>query len=95
MNFKLLFIFLILFCSSLVHGQEYSGAYLESKSYDYLSLLFDQKIRDTATATQIARAKISIFSISTYDTDYILIKKHTADNAISALRKEGYNVVVN
>ena len=43
----------------------------------------------------LARAKISIFSISTYDTDYILIKKHTADNAISALRKEGYNVVVN
>ena len=59
MNFKLLFILLILFCSSLLHGQEYSGAYLESKSYDYLSLLFDQKIRDTATATQIARAKIS------------------------------------
>ena len=43
----------------------------------------------------LARAKISIFSISTYDTDYILIKKHTAENAISALKKEGYNVVVN
>jgi hypothetical protein len=41
----------------------------------------------------LARAKISIFSISTYDTDYILVKKHTATQAITALKKDGYNVV--
>ncbi|CAM2742792.1 ACT domain-containing protein [Pseudoalteromonas distincta] len=41
----------------------------------------------------LARAKISIFSISTYDTDYILVKKQTASQALTALKKEGYNVV--
>jgi uncharacterized protein len=41
----------------------------------------------------LARADVSIFSISTYDTDYILVKKHTAGLAIKALKKDGYNVV--
>ncbi|GAA78115.1 ACT domain-containing protein [Pseudoalteromonas sp. BSi20495] len=41
----------------------------------------------------LARAKISIFSISTYDTDYILVKKQTALQAITELKKDGYNVV--
>ena len=43
----------------------------------------------------LARANVSIFSISTYDTDYILVKKHTATQAINALKKDGYNVVIN
>ena len=42
----------------------------------------------------LAKANISIFSISTYDTDYILVKKHTAQQAITALKKDGYNLVV-
>ncbi|ASM49741.1 hypothetical protein PESP_a1655 [Pseudoalteromonas espejiana DSM 9414] len=42
----------------------------------------------------LAKANISIFSISTYDTDYILVKKHTAQQAISALKSDGYNLVV-
>jgi len=41
----------------------------------------------------LARAKISIFSISTYDTDYILVKKQTASLALNALKNDGYNVV--
>lgn len=41
----------------------------------------------------LAHAKISIFSISTYDTDYILVKKQTASLALNALKKDGYNVV--
>lgn len=59
MKNKLLFVLLLFFCLSFTQAQEYSGAYLESKSYDYLSLLFSMKIQDTATATQIARAKIT------------------------------------
>ncbi|TMO72649.1 ACT domain-containing protein [Pseudoalteromonas sp. S3785] len=42
----------------------------------------------------LAKANISIFSISTYDTDYILVKKHTAQQAITALKNDGYNLVV-
>jgi len=41
----------------------------------------------------LARAGVSIFSISTYDTDYILVKKQTVTKAITALKADGYNVV--
>ncbi|KZN66595.1 amino acid-binding protein [Pseudoalteromonas luteoviolacea CPMOR-1] len=38
----------------------------------------------------LASANVSIFSISTYDTDYILVKEQQLNNAIQALRKDGY-----
>jgi len=38
----------------------------------------------------LAMAGISIFAFSTYDTDYILIKKVNIDNAILALKANGY-----
>ncbi|WP_409425274.1 ACT domain-containing protein [Pseudoalteromonas sp. RW-H-Ap-1] len=41
----------------------------------------------------LARAGVSIFSISTYDTDYILVKKQTVNKAMAALKADGYNVV--
>jgi hypothetical protein len=36
--------------------------------------------------------KISIFTISTYDTDYFLIKDHYIDEAITVLKNNGYTV---
>lgn len=42
----------------------------------------------------LANNKISIFAISTYDTDYILVKSNELDNAIESLLKEGYEVIV-
>jgi len=41
----------------------------------------------------LAREKISIFAISTYETDYILVKDKDIDNAVKALSKEKYEVV--
>ncbi len=41
----------------------------------------------------LAREKISIFAISTFDTDYILVKKTQVNNAMRALRKDGYAVL--
>ena len=41
----------------------------------------------------LAQAKISIFALSTYDTDYILVKKHAVKQATNALKKEGYHFV--
>ena len=38
----------------------------------------------------LAEAEISIFALSTYDTDYILIKSNTIDIAKNALQKAGY-----
>ncbi|WP_372770297.1 ACT domain-containing protein [Pseudoalteromonas sp.] len=41
----------------------------------------------------LAAAKISIFAISTFDTDYILVKRARIHDATSHLSKAGYKVV--
>ena len=41
----------------------------------------------------LANAKISIFAISTYDTDYVLVKEQQIQDAINALKKDGYTVL--
>ena len=40
----------------------------------------------------LANAGISIFALSTYDTDYIMVKQADLDRALSALREAGYPV---
>jgi hypothetical protein len=40
-----------------------------------------------ALATPLAEAKISIFAISTYDTDYVLVKEENLIKAIEVLSK--------
>jgi uncharacterized protein len=40
----------------------------------------------------LAKAKIPIFALSTYDTDYLLLKAGDLERAVSALRKEGHRV---
>lgn len=44
-------------------------------------------------STILAQKGISIFAISTYDTDYILVKNNDIDNAIDSLIKERYEVI--
>lgn len=44
-------------------------------------------------STVLAQKGISIFAISTYDTDYILVKNKDIDNAIKSLIKERYEVI--
>nr|WP_283104949.1 ACT domain-containing protein [Shewanella dokdonensis] len=44
-------------------------------------------------ATTLAEANISIFSMSTFDTDYILVKWDKLDAAVQALRGKGYQVI--
>ncbi|WP_404340325.1 ACT domain-containing protein [Pseudoalteromonas mariniglutinosa] len=41
----------------------------------------------------LARAEVSIFALSTYDTDYVLVKKHAVKKAIKALKTDGYLVL--
>jgi hypothetical protein len=43
-------------------------------------------------AAVLAKAECSIFTMSTYDTDYVLVKKSNIDVAIAALRAAGYRV---
>jgi len=47
----------------------------------------------SSISTILAQKGISIFAISTFDTDYILIKNKDVDEAIGALVKEKYKVV--
>ena len=41
----------------------------------------------------LAESKIGIFAISTYNTDYILVKTDNFDSALAALTSKGYTVV--
>ena len=44
-------------------------------------------------ATLLADNKIGIFAVSTYNTDYILVKDENFDRAISVLSDAGYVIV--
>lgn len=41
----------------------------------------------------LAAANVSIFAISTFDTDYILVKKDSVATAIKELRNNGYKML--
>ena len=41
-------------------------------------------------ATTLAKHGVSIFAVSTYDTDYVLLKKESKAVAIKALEADGY-----
>ena len=43
-----------------------------------------------ALAAPLAAAGVSIFAMSTYDTDYVLVKQDTLDDAVAALRAAGH-----
>ncbi|MFE4108244.1 ACT domain-containing protein [Almyronema epifaneia] len=44
-------------------------------------------------ATPLAEAGISIFAISTYDTDYLLVKQAQVKAAIAVLKQQGHRLV--
>jgi hypothetical protein len=45
-----------------------------------------------ALAEPLAAAKVSIFAISTYDTDYVLVREKSLETALAALRRAGHTV---
>lgn len=44
-------------------------------------------------STILAQAEISIFAISTYNTDYILLKEDKLEEAIEVLKQSGYEII--
>jgi uncharacterized protein len=40
----------------------------------------------------LARAGVSIFAVSTYDTDHVLVRADRLDDAVAALRAAGHRV---
>jgi len=47
----------------------------------------------SAVAAPLAEAGIGIFAVSTFDTDYVLVKEERLDLAASALRARGHRVL--
>lgn len=45
-----------------------------------------------ALITPLAKERISVLAIATYDTDYFLVKETQIEQAVQILRNEGYNV---
>lgn len=45
-----------------------------------------------SVAQPLAEAGVSIFAVSTYDTDYVLVKGEQLDSAVDALRERGHEV---
>ena len=41
----------------------------------------------------LAEAQISIFAISTFDTDYLLVKNEKLEDAIKVLKKSGFVII--
>lgn len=48
----------------------------------------------SSISNALASRDISIFAVSTYDTDYVLVKKMELENAVFELIQRGYDVVV-
>ncbi len=46
-----------------------------------------------SVAGPLAEAGVSIFAVSTYDTDYVLVKDEQLDVAASALSEQGHDVL--
>ncbi len=44
-------------------------------------------------ASALAREAIGLFVVSTYDTDYLLVKAEALDKAVMALSRDGHQVV--
>ena len=47
----------------------------------------------SSIAAPLAQAGVSIFAVSTYDTDYILVKENSLDQAVEALNMAGFLVL--
>jgi hypothetical protein len=42
----------------------------------------------------LAEASVGIFALSTFDTDYVLVKEENLENAIEALRRAGHHIEI-
>jgi hypothetical protein len=45
-----------------------------------------------ALVTPLAEALMSVFAISTFDTDYLLVKERDFENALAELRAAGHTI---
>ncbi len=46
----------------------------------------------SAVSAVLAQNRISLFTVSTYDTDYLLVKQKDIEKAVNALKNAGYDI---
>ena len=46
-----------------------------------------------ALSATLAEARVSIFAVSSYDTDYLLVKEAQLSSALKALEKAGHQII--
>jgi len=46
----------------------------------------------SSLASSLAEAKLSLFTISTFDTDYLLVSSESLSAAVSALERSGHKI---
>jgi hypothetical protein len=46
-----------------------------------------------SVAAPLAEAGVSIFALSTFDTDYVMVKADSLDNAVAALTAAGHRIL--
>lgn len=80
-------------CSSSIHvgSQKYESGWSCIKVEGPLDFSSTGILADLSTV--LADAGISIFSVSTFDTDYILVKSEKLPLAMEALQAAGYSCV--
>lgn len=59
----------------------------------YIAEMFDFSLIGVLSkiSAVLAENNIAIFAVSTYNTDYILVKSENFDKAVSVLKSNGYN----
>jgi hypothetical protein len=82
---------------SLVCEEKYLGAGLKAERGRRLirvdsTLAFSLTGIVAALAAPLAEAAVSIFSVSTYDTDYLLIRDEDLEKAAAVLERAGHKV---
>jgi hypothetical protein len=48
-----------------------------------------------ALTAPLRDSQVPIFAVSTYDTDWLLVKSDTAEKAVTTLKEDGWTVVKN
>ena len=71
-------------------GFALSGLFFIGSTDNELSLVCETDRTPANTTAREDGAGVGIFAVSTYDTDYILVKAENLDRAAAALNKAGY-----
>ena len=72
---------------TLAREDGWRGFYVDEGTLDFslIGILAD-------ISRVLAQAKVGIFVVSTFDTDYIFVKEQQLDRAISRLAQAGYQI---